>query len=65
MEKYNEANYFAISFYNGILFGFSIIKYPEENQMTELALHIIPFVKISWIKQMMDDKEAEEFLNKE
>lgn len=60
-ERENEANFFAISLYNGILFGFGIFKYPEQH-ITELAIHI-PFVKFSWVKQMMNDEEAENFLN--
>ena len=61
MERENEANYFTLSFYNGILFGFWILKQPERH-LTELSF-FIPFVKLSWVKQMMTDDEAEDFLN--
>ena len=61
--KDNEANYFAFSFYNGILLGFGIFKYPEHNR-TDLVFYL-PFLKFAWIKQMMDDEEAEEFMNQE
>jgi len=59
MDKENEANYFAFMWMNGIAIGFSFEKYKHQN---EFVIYL-PFIRLAWIKQMMDDNEAEQFLN--
>lgn len=59
----NEANYFIVGLYNGIMLGFRWDKYPSQFR-TEFII-CIPFIQFMWIKQMVDDDEAERILNNE
>jgi hypothetical protein len=59
----NEFNFFVIGLYNGIMLGFRWDKYPDEFR-SEFTI-CLPFVQFIWVKQMVDDEEAERILNNE
>lgn len=60
-DEDNELNYIAIGFYNGIAIGFGWFKYPHLNR-AEFKVYI-PFIQVAWVKQMVNDEEADDIIN--
>ncbi len=60
-DKNNEYNYIAIAFYNGIAIGFKWVDYPEKHR-SDFVIYI-PFVQFAWVRQLIDDDEADDIFN--
>jgi hypothetical protein len=59
--KENEVNYFAFKFCHGVGLWFGWHEYPEHNR-SDFTIYFF-FMQFAWVKQMMDDEDADEFIN--
>ena len=56
-----EINYFSIGIFKGIMFGFGTYEYPLDNRV-DFVIQFL-FLRLAWVKQLVDEDEADKFLN--